>query len=118
MEINNLDDETFDNWGYFVDLENLDSKIPKNDTIVNKIKCSKFQYSDVQYKEYCDEFKFDINKLNLNNTNIIYNLKPYDINKNRIILFCITSGLVSFSITLLFYYRNNIENLFDKNNID
>jgi hypothetical protein len=111
MEINNLDDETFDNWGYFVDLENLDSKIPKNDIIVNKIKCSKFQYSDVHYKEYCDEFKFNINLKIVKNENKL-NLNCINNNNNKVYIFYITSGIFSLSVTLFLFNYKKLQNYF------
>ena len=115
MEINNLDDDELNDWGYYIDLENLDSKIPKNDTIVNKIKCSKFQYSDVDYKEYCDEFKFDINLKfvkNKNNLNLNCINNNNNNNNNKVYIFYITSGIFSLSITLFLFNYKKLQNYF------
>ena len=77
MEINKLNDNS-DNWGYFVDLENELSNINKLEYTKNNLKYSKFQYSEVFYKEYCDEYKFNINYKKIGDiknkfVNIIYN---------------------------------------------
>jgi hypothetical protein len=110
MEINNLDNELND-WGYYIDLESENDNLNKNNqnNKINKcLKNYKFNYLKTYYKEYSDEYTFDTNKLNIKNNTIIFNLKPYYVNKNKIYFVCITSGLVSLSITLLFYYRKLI----------
>lgn len=102
MEIK-LNNELND-WGYFVDLENLKTNLPKNEEIINKkniSKPTKFQYSDYCYKEYCDEYKFNINhnvKKNINKLNIVNN-------KNKMYIFCISSSILSISLVLLLLYK-------------
>ena len=101
--------ENNEDWGYFLDLENLKTTLPKNKEIIYKkniLKFTKFQYSDISYKEYCDEFNFNINdnlKKNINNYNSIYNNKS---NKSSINIYYITTGIISLSLTiLLFNYK-------------
>lgn len=116
MEVNKY---TSDNWGYFVDLENFSSNFNENNEIIknkNIFKLSKFNYHDVVYKEYCDEYKFNTNNLNsekmknivtryVNNNNnkddIKIEKKNYFIN--------ITTGFVSISLTFLFLHFLNLK---------
>ena len=112
IKLNNELNDCLDDWGYFVDLENLKTYIPKKEEIINKkniLEHTKFQYSDICYKEYCHEYKFNINhnfKKNINNYNSKYN------NKSNINIFYITSGLISLSLTLLLFNYKKYPNFY------
>jgi len=103
--------ENKEDWGYFIDLENSNNNIENQDKITKKkniLKPTKFQYSDISYNEYCDEYKFNINdnlKKNVNNDNLKKN------NKSNINIFYITSGIISLSLTiLLINYKKYLNN--------